>query len=339
MDGVSSAEKENFRFQIIVVTVGIALFAAKTAAYLMTNSVAIFTDAAESIVNVVAGIIGLYALYISPKPPDREHPYGHGRAEVISAAAEGMMIMGAGVIIMISAVDGIMNPKPIRELDIGILVIFAAAMVNLAVGTAAIRRGRRNRSQALEASGRHLRTDTIDSLGIIVGLIAVYAGMRLGYDIAWLDPVIAIIFGVLIMSAGIKVLKGCIDTVMARAEDDVVDTVVKCINSKRHDDWVDVHNLRIMRFGTRYVIEMHATFPRDMTIGRAEQEMKELLEALKTEFGDSAELIIKPEPCRGFSCPLCARDCSYREHPFSSRIEWTADTMVQRRQHNLEEEG
>lgn len=335
---MSPVAKENFRFQTIVVVVGITLFVAKTAAYLMTNSVAIFTDAAESIVNVVAGMIGLYALYISPKPPDREHPYGHGRAEVVSASAEGLLILGAGIVIILSAVDGLINPKPLQELDIGILIIFAAAMVNLAVGTAAVRKGVKNRSQALEASGRHLRTDTVDSIGIIIGLAAVFVGMRMGYDIAWLDPVIAMLFGALIMTTGLRVLKEAVDTIMARAEDDVVDLIVECINHKRHDDWVDVHGLRVMKFGTKYTVELHATFPRDMTVGRAEHEMKELLCALRTEFGDSIELVLKSEPCRGFSCVLCARDCGYREHPFRKRLEWTADTMVQREQHRLDEE-
>ncbi|MGE0015592.1 MAG: cation diffusion facilitator family transporter [Candidatus Methanomethylophilaceae archaeon] len=335
MVGNISESRENFRFQAVVVTVGAILMVIKFVAYFMTNSVAIFTDAMESIVNVVAGVVGLYALFLSPKPPDKGHPFGHGRVEVVSAAFEGMMILGAGLIIIFSAVGSLYNPKPLQQLDYGLVIIFAAALVNLAMGRTAIKIGKRNRSQALEASGRHLCTDTLDSMGIIVGLIVVVVGTHFGFDIAWLDPVMAILFGAFIMTTGVKVLKGCIDTVMERAEEETVNKIVDCLREHRHDDWVDIHALRVMKFGTRYVVELHATFPKDMTVGQIEDETQGLEDRITERFGDCIELTVKAEPCRDFSCRLCSRECDMRALKFVSKIEWDEDNMVQKKQHSL----
>ncbi len=333
-----SESRENFRFQAVVVTVGAVLMIIKFVAYFMTNSVAIFTDAMESIVNVIAGMVGLYALFLSPKPPDKDHPFGHGRVEVISAAFEGMMILGAGLIIIFSAVESLYNPKPLEQLDYGLVIIFAAAVVNLIMGRTAIRIGKRNRSQALEASGRHLCTDTLDSMGIIVGLVVVVVGMRFGFNVAWLDPVMAILFGAFIMTTGARVLKGCMDTVMERAEEETVNKIVECLREHRHDDWIDIHALRVMKFGTRYVVELHATFPKDMTVGQIEDETQELEDCIMGRFGDCIELTVKAEPCRDFSCRLCSRECDMRVLKFVSKVEWDEDNMVRKKQHSLHDE-
>ncbi|MGE4577689.1 MAG: cation diffusion facilitator family transporter [Candidatus Methanomethylophilaceae archaeon] len=333
-----SGSRENFRIQIVVVTVGTILMVTKFVAYFMTNSVAIFTDAMESIVNVIAGLVGLYALFISPKPPDKDHPYGHGRVEVISAAFEGMMILGAGLIIIFSAVESLYNPKPLQQLDYGLIIIFIAALVNLAMGRTAIRIARKNRSQALEASGKHLCTDTLDSMGIIAGLVVVVVGMHYGYNVAWLDPVMAILFGAFIMTTGARVLKGCIDNVMERAEEDTVNRIVECLREHRHDDWIDIHALRVMKFGTRYVVEFHATFPRNMTVGQIEDETRELEECIIEKFGDCIELTVKSEPCRDFSCKICNRECDIRDAKFGGMIEWNEDNIVRKEQHSPNDE-
>lgn len=333
-----SQSRENFRFQILIVGVGTFLMIIKFVAYFMTNSVAILTDAMESIVNVVAGIVGLYALYMSPKPPDRDHPYGHGRVEVVSATFEGLMILGAGMIIIFSALEALFNPRPLQQLDYGLIIIFVAAMVNLVMGRAAIKIGKKNRSQALEASGKHLCTDTFDSMGIIAGLLVVFVGMHYGFDFLWLDSVMAMLFGAFIMTTGARVLKGCVDTVMERADEETVNKIVECLCEHRHDDWVDIHALRVRKFGTKYMVDLHATFPRDMTVGRIEDESKELEDVLIEKFGDFIELTVKAEPCRDYSCGLCNRNCKMRRSNFVSLIEWNEENIVCKKQHSLDDD-
>ncbi|MDR2698195.1 MAG: cation diffusion facilitator family transporter [Candidatus Methanoplasma sp.] len=330
MNDVSS---ENYNFQKIVVIVGASLLVMKFAAYFITNSVAIFTDAVESIVNVVAGVIGLYALYLSAQPADRSHPFGHGRVELISATVEGAMIAVAGVLIILEAVNDLMNPKEISSLDIGLLLIILAAGVNFVVGTAAVRKGKKNRSMALEASGRHLRTDTVSSAGIIIGLTIVYLGARSGYDLYILDPIIALVFGALIMITGARVIKKAMDGIMDKADAEILEKAVVCLSEHRSEAWIDIHNLRVIKYGSKLHIEMHVTMPFDMTISQMEEENSRLHGSVGSTFGGSVDLIMMPEPCKEFSCIHCSRDCRARRAEFIERINWNVDLLAQEHQH------
>ncbi len=263
---------ENYGFQKIVVAVGVFLMAVKFIAYAMTSSVAILTDALESIVNVVAGFIGLFALYMSSRPPDRDHPYGHGRIETISAAIEGTLIFVAGMLIIREAVMNFLHPRPLTDLDFGLLLIAFAAVANYVTGKAAIRTARRNGSPALEASGKHLCTDTYSSIGIIAGLSVVYFGAMAGLDIWWMDPLLAVIFGALILSTGVRVVKNSFDNIMDRADEELLRRVVGCLNRNRGEGWIDVHNLRIVKYGSTLHMDCHVTVPFSMTVEEEHRE-------------------------------------------------------------------
>jgi len=330
---VTDASLENYKFQRIVVAVGALLLIIKFTAYFITNSVAIFTDAVESIVNVVAGVIGLYALFLSAKPADKSHPFGHGRVELISASVEGAMISTAGVLIIFEAVNNILHPKEISALDIGLLLIIFAAAVNFTVGSVAVRKGRKNRSLALEASGKHLITDTVSSVGIIIGLTVVFVGANLGYDIYILDPIMALFFGALIIVTGAGVIKKAMDGIMDKADADILKKTVECLNDHRSETWIDIHNLRAIKYGSRLHIEMHVTMPFDMTISEMEKENRRLHESVASTFGGSVDLIMMPEPCKEFSCIHCKRDCGARRAEFLERINWSVNLLAQERQH------
>ncbi len=330
---MSEISDENYEFQKIVVAVGGLLLLIKFIAYFLTNSVAIFTDAVESIVNVAAGIIGLYALYLSARPADRDHPFGHGKVELISASVEGAMISIAGLLIIFEAINNIMHPGEISSLDVGLILIILAAVVNFIIGTLAVRKGRKNRSMALEASGKHLRTDTVSSIGIILGLSIVYVGANLGYDLYILDPLIALVFGALIMITGARVIKKAMDGIMDKADVEILDQVVECLNEHRSPDWIDIHNLRVIKYGTTLHIEMHVTLPFNMTISEVEQENQQLYEAVATKFGDSVDLIMMSEPCKEFSCVHCRRDCYARRADFIEQLDWNVNLLSQEHQH------
>ena len=330
---MGDASQENYGFQRIIVTVGALLLLTKFAAYFITNSVAIFTDAVESIVNVAAGGIGLYALYLSARPADKSHPFGHGRVELISAAVEGSMITVAGVMIIIQAVGDLMDPAEISSLDVGLLLIIIAAAVNFIMGTAAVRKGKKNRSLALEASGKHLRTDTLSSAGIKIGLSVVYLGSRLGHDLSILDPLIALVFGALIIVTGAGVIKKAMDGIMDKADSEILGKVVAALSEHRSEDWIDIHNLRIIKYGSRLHIEMHVTLPFDMMIIDMEKENRDLHESAESMFGGSVDLIMMPEPCKEFSCIHCKRECRARRAEFVESISWSADLLVQEHQH------
>ncbi|MFN5358162.1 MAG: cation diffusion facilitator family transporter, partial [Bacteroidota bacterium] len=157
----------NFKVQRVVAIVAVILFFFKIIAWWMTKSVAVLTDALESTVNVVAGFISLYSLYVAAKPRDKEHPYGHGKAEFVSAAVEGSLVTIAGFVIIYEAIDNFIHPHAIQKLDTGMVIIGFTAIVNYATGWYAIRVGKKNNSLALVASGKHLQSDTYSTIGIV----------------------------------------------------------------------------------------------------------------------------------------------------------------------------
>jgi cation diffusion facilitator family transporter len=330
---MSDTSMENYNFQKIVFIVGAFLLVIKFIAYFITNSVAIFTDAAESIVNVVAGGIGLYALYLSAKPADKDHPYGHGRVELISATVEGSMIVIAGAMIIFEAVKNLMDPKEISSLDIGLILIIFAAAVNFIVGTFAVRKGQKNRSLALEASGKHLRTDTMSSVGIIIGLSVVYLGAHFGQDWYALDPIMALCFGAFIIFTGGGVIKKALDGIMDKADQEILEKAVECLNRNRSDEWIDIHNLRAIKYGSKLHVEMHVTLPFDMTISEMERENRRLHESIDSTFGETVDLIMMPEPCKEFSCAHCKKDCHARRAEFIESINWNVNLLSQGYQH------
>ena len=171
---MSTSNNESFKFQKIVAFVGVLLFLIKIYAWYKTGSVAILTDALESTINVIAGFIGLYSLYLSSLPRDENHPYGHGKAEFISASIEGALISIAGVIIIYEAIGNLRNPKELEQLDLGLILVAVTAVINYVIGAIAVKKGKKNHSLALISSGKHLQTDTYSTIGIIVALVILY---------------------------------------------------------------------------------------------------------------------------------------------------------------------
>ncbi|MFQ8806905.1 MAG: cation diffusion facilitator family transporter [Alistipes indistinctus] len=154
------------RIQRWIVCGSVAIMAGKFLAFWLTNSVGILTDAVESIVNVTAGFISLYSLYLAAKPKDAGHPFGHGKVELISASIEGLLIIIAGGVIIFEGVRRLFEPAEIAKLDIGIIVVAAAGAMNYLMGWYSIRMGRRYNSIALIAGGKHLQSDTYSTIGL-----------------------------------------------------------------------------------------------------------------------------------------------------------------------------
>ncbi|MDO5853935.1 MAG: cation diffusion facilitator family transporter [Thermoplasmata archaeon] len=331
---MANAADENFEFQKIVVVLGFTLLIIKYVAYWLTGSVAIFTDATESIVNVVAACVGIYALYLSAQPADRDHPFGHGKVEIISSAIEGSMIIVAGAVIIYETIESFIHPGDITDkLDIGLVLIALAAVANYVVGRAAIRRGNKTRSPALVASGKHLCSDTYSSIGILIGLVVVFIAESMGYDATWLDSSIAAIFGIIIIGTGIGVMKRAVDEVMDTADDDLLDEVTETINEYRHDDWIDVYNLRLIKYGPKIYANVKVVYPRTMTVEQQAQENDEIDEAIRAKYGDAVETSINSVPCQPFHCRYCGRNCLARSQEFEGQMVWTADILCTKETH------
>jgi cation diffusion facilitator family transporter len=325
-------EQQNLKVQKWVAAISVVLLAVKFLAYYSTHSVSILTDALESIVNVAAGFIGLYSLYVAAKPRDVDHPYGHGKAEFLSAAVEGTLIASAGAIILYKAIQNIITPAQLHKLDYGIWLVAATAIVNFIVGFFCLRIGRKNNSLALTASGKHLQSDTWSTVGIIAGLVLLYFT---GY--VWIDSVVAILFSFFIMYTGYTILRRSIAGIMDEADGKLLTQLVEILNKNRRDNWVDLHNLRVIKYGSVLHVDCHLTVPWYLNVHQAHNEIDALSALIRKEFGESLELFVHSDGCLPFSCRICQKqECTERKHNFDQRIIWTLENIQQNQKHKLQ---
>ena len=323
--------KQNLRLQKIITAIAILLFVVKIIAWYSTNSIAILTDALESIVNVIAALIGLYSLYLSAKPKDYDHPYGHGKAEFISAAIEGTLIAVAGFIIIYEAITNLLHPHKLKQLDYGISLVAATAVINYVAGVICLRVGKKNNSLALVASGKHLQADTWSTVGIIAGLILLVAT-----KINWIDSAVALIFSFVIIYTGYKIIRKSIAGIMDEADEELLKKMVIMLNGNRKENWIDLHNLRIIKYGGTLHLDCHLTVPWYLNVHEAHTEIDELSTLVKKEFGESMELFVHSDGCLDFSCAICTKTaCTVRKHWFEKKVEWTMANISSNNKHSI----
>jgi len=320
---------KNITLQKWIAGISVLLLAIKTAAYFFTGSVAILTDALESIVNVVAGFFGLYSLYLSAKPRDEDHPYGHGKIEFVSAALEGGMILIAGILILYKAVVNLIEPQVIHQLDIGMMLIALSAVINFMMGAWSIRVGKKSNSLVLIASGKHLQTDTYSTVGILAGLLLIFlTGLN------WIDSAVAIVFSFVILYTGYKIVRSSLAGIMDETDRELLAKMVTLLNDNRRDNWIDLHNVRIIKYGSVLHLDCHLTVPWYLNVHQAHEEIDALADLVRKEFGESLELFVHSDGCLDFSCRICTKyDCSVRKFPKEKRIRWTVENISANRKH------
>ncbi len=326
-----TTQQQNLSVQKWVAAVSVVLLAVKVIAYYSTHSVSILTDALESIVNVAAGFIGLYSLFIAAKPRDIDHPYGHGKAEFLSAAVEGTLIGSAGAIILYKAIQNLINPVELEKIDYGIILVAITAVVNFLLGYYCLQVGKRNNSAALAASGKHLQSDTWSTLGIVVGLVLLYmTGEK------WIDSVVAIVFGIFIMYTGYRIIRSSVAGIMDEADKNLLTKLVAVLNASRKPNWIDLHNLRVIKYGSVLHMDCHLTVPWYLNVHEAHHEIDVLAALVRKEFGESVEFFVHSDGCLPFSCRICdKKECSERKHNFEQRIGWTLENILQNQKHQL----
>ena len=307
------------------------LFIIKIIAWHITRSVSVLTDALESTVNVIAGFISLFSLYIAARPRDANHPYGHGKAEFLSAGVEGSLITVAGFIIIYASINSLIHPQPLKQLDDGILLISITALINYITGYYCVKTGKKNNSLALTASGKHLQTDTWSTLAIIAGLILIWFT-----KLQWIDSVVAIGFAFFIIFTGYRIVRSSVAGIMDEADKALLQRMVALLNANRRVNWIDLHNLRIIKYGNVLHMDCHLTVPWYLTVKEAHVEIDILSLLIKKEFGESVELFVHADACLEFSCRICNKmDCTVRQHAFEKRIEWTIDNISSNTRHTV----
>lgn len=323
----------SIKVQQIIVVSSVVLFAIKITAYFYTNSIAVLTDALESIVNVVASFIGLYSLILSSKPRDEDHPYGHRKVEFISSAIEGILIAIAGVLIIYESIINLTHPHILANLNVGIVLITISALVNYMLGRWCKKAGAQNSSPVLVGTGAHLQSDTYSTVGLIIGIVII----KLTH-LVWLDSVVASVFAIVIIYSGYKIIRKSISGIMDESDMEVVDKIITILNTHRNNNWIDVHNLRVIDYAGFYHVDCHLTVPYYLNINEGHALMDELTDVLKNEFENSIEFFIHIDGCIEKQCSLCAiKNCSVRKTEFISKFEWTQKIILSNAKHILNE--
>lgn len=317
------------RMQWLALLAGVVLMGLKFLAFYLTGSNAILSDALESIINVAAGSFALFSLWLSGKPKDHNHPYGHGKIEFISAGFEGGMIILAGGYIVFEATTAFFHPHPVQQLDTGILLIGISGVVNFLLGTMLVRTGRKQHSDAMVADGKHLLTDTYTSLGLLGGLVVVWLT-----DLLWLDSVVAFCMGLLILLTGYQLLRKSLSGLMDESDPEVLGALIPVLNKHRKEVWIDMHNLRVLKYGSGYHIDAHVTLPWFWTLERSHEEISEIERIATAHFHHEVELFLHADPCIPSSCSICAFEpCPERKHPCKNRLEWTLKNLQENQKH------
>jgi cation diffusion facilitator family transporter len=324
------------RAALISLIIGFLMFIGKMGAYILTGSAAVLSDALESIVHIFATSFAFYSLNLSTKPPDTEHPYGHGKVEFFSAGFEGALIIVAAIFIIIYAVRDIILGTEISKLDTGAVIIAGASVTNLFLGLYLIRAGRKTKSLVLVADGKHVLTDSYTSIGAFAALILVLlTGIKL------FDPVIAIILALNILWTGKDLLRESVGGLMNETSKNVINDIADELEKHRpaHPNWIDVHRLRYWKSGDKFMVDFHLIVPfyqqvndSHETVTRLEGVLKKVLETSETES------FIHLDPCNPKCCHICNMpDCKVRQHAKSKNILWDGRKIVSIAAYDIDE--
>jgi len=284
MEAGDTERRRKRLIRIISISIGAAILtiSMKTVAWLLTGSVGLLSDAAESVVNLVAAMVALAVILWSTRPPDEDHSYGHEKADYLSAGFEGGLILLAAVTIAYAAIGRLIDPTALTDVGAGLAVSLAATLVNLVVGRYLLKAGREEESMTLEADGKHLMTDVWTSVGVVVGIALVYLT---GWD--RLDPIIALIVAANIVRTGVSLMRGSMSGLMDKALPDGELNAVTAVLDGHASDTIQFHALRTRRAGRRAFVSVHVLVPGNWSVQRGHDFAEGIEEEIRGVFGQA----------------------------------------------------
>ncbi len=307
----------------ISLAIGIGMFFSKMGAYLITGSAAIFSDAAESVVHVLATLMALFSIILASRPADDSHLYGHGNIEFFSAGVEGLLIVIAAIFIIYTSIMDIIVGSHLKQLDIGVIIISAAGAINLVLGFYLIRTGNKTNSLTLIADGKHVLTDSYTSIGVIIGIIIV---LITKFEI--IDPLFAIAIALNIVFTGYKLIRQSIGGLMNETDIELLDKIVAKLNSMRKKYWIDIHQLRFWKSGDKVFIDFHLILPFYFTIKESHLEEEYIEEQLESEIPNS-EIRVHLDYCTEHLCIFCDySECKVRVNDKTQENKWTTEKLI-----------
>jgi cation diffusion facilitator family transporter len=320
------------RLGLLSLVVSIGLVLTKFYAYRLTRSQVVLTDALESIINVFTSGFALYSLYLADQPKDENHPYGHGKVEYLSIGFEGALIISAGAFILFDATRSLLHPHPVARPDFGVLLLAGTAAVNFGLGLWLVRAGRRVQSVALVGDGKHLYLDALTSIVASAVLVLVHFT-----GFTRLDGGAALALGAFILYNGYQLVRSAVGGLMDESDIATVAEVIAELQRLRRPCWIDVHNLRVQRYGANLHIDCHMQMPYYFSLERIHTEIHEVEELIRARFAAvEVEMFVHADPCSFAACGLCHMpDCPVRRHPFQREIEWDIHNAVKDERHHL----
>ena len=324
---VSVVEDARIRFRagLISLVVSVVLLAAKYQAYRMTLSTAVLSDALESIVNVVAAFFALGGLLFAGRPADRNHPYGHGKIEFFSAAFEGGLIAFASVLIVYEVLRSLIAGPELRQISAGIVIVFAAGLVNLALGWYLIRTGRRYQSLTLVADGQHVISDFWTSVGVVVGLLLVHLT-----GLPWLDPIVALLVALSLLWTGFRLVRHAAGGLLDEEDPALLSRVLNALQGYVGHGVIRVHHLRAIRSGRFHHVEAHLVVPEFWSVEQAHDVSEDVAARVIRDLGVEGEMVFHTDPCHRTYCAVCDLEgCPIRREPFLKVTPLTLEEAVQ----------
>jgi cation diffusion facilitator family transporter len=325
---IKTPEKDRQKTRLFAIAcsfvVGAAIMALKFYVYRLTQSSAVLSDALESIINVVASAFALFSIIMAARPPDRSHPYGHGKIEYFSAGFEGALIIIAAFGIFRIGVQHLLYPRTLPNLQMGLWILSGVTFINLILGIGLKRVGEKTDSLTLVADGKHVLTDVYSSAGVLAGLLLVHLS-----GLNRLDGLVACIVGINILVTGAGLVRTSFAGLMDASDPDLLKQVSALILEHRKEIWIDVHELRAWRSGNRLHIDLHLILPCNLSLDAAHREAKLLEKVIVSYFGGKASVLIHMDPCEDPDCVICSRySCGLRSHKQTAEIPWTWKTLT-----------
>lgn len=309
----------------ISVVISFLVFFIKAYGYTITHSAAVLSDALESIVNVVASMIALLVIRYVAQPADREHPYGHGKAEYFSAAIEGGLVFFASLTILFEGVLALIQSKPLARLDEGLWVLFLATTLNLILGLYLRRVGKKENSEALMVSGIHVLSDVWTTIGVFIGL-----GLVMVTGLLWIDACIAIGVGIQLGLSGFKIVYRSLNALIDAADVSVLEDLVNSLNKNRMEGVIDIHHLRTIRSGRFHHVDAHLVVPENWEILRTHNQVHEYERNVVRDYKFDGEIAFHLDPCKRKYCEMCnVLQCDIRQAEFRTKGEFKVSEVIE----------
>ncbi len=270
------------RAMAVSLLVALLMLAGKLAAFFVTSSTAILSDAAESVVHLFATAFAAFSLWYADEPADTEHPYGHGKIAYLASGFEGGMILLAALGILYAAGTALLRGPVLRELGVGLLIIAGLCLINFLLGRYLIRTGRRHNSVVLVSNGQHVMTDMWTSLGVLAGVSFVWLT-----DLAWLDPVVAVLVAFNILWAAWRLLRRSVSGLMEKPDPQATVSILRVLEQARRERRiVNFHQVRHRRVNDQVWVEYHLLFPEGLNVTEAHDRSHAVEEAVVALFPD-----------------------------------------------------